>query len=306
LIERLNLMQRLVISAALSGVVMRDQNPSVPYTPEEFAEESHRCMTEGAAVVHIHPREPQTGQQTVNLARTAAIVEAIRDRCPGLIINLTTGAAPGFSGEARIAPVSAIEPEMASLDVNSMNIARGINWKAGEIGSEFIFENPFNQVLHMAKVMRQHGVKPEIEIFDLGDLYAVLLLSKQNIFDEPLHFQLVFGVVGGMPYDLAVLGKMVGMLPRDGSWSIIGVGRVQFQAGMTAAVNGGHIRVGLEDNLRMPDGALAKGSYEQVRWAVQVARLAGRQIATVDEAKEIFHVTPKACTNCRPRKFESE
>lgn len=282
-----------MISAALSGVVMREQNSSVPYTPEEFGEESYRCMTEGAAVVHIHPREPESGEQTVDLARTGAIVQAIRDRCPGLIINLTTGAAPGFSGEARIAPVSSIEPEMASLDVNSMNIARGINWKAGGIGSEFIFKNPFSQVVHMAKVMRQHKVKPEIEIFDVGDLYAIQLLSKQNIFDEPMHFQLVFGVVGGMPYDIGILGKLIDLLPGDASWSIIGVGRVQYQAGMTAAVNGGHIRVGLEDNLRMPNGALAKGSYEQVRWAVQVARLAGRQIATTDEAKEIFHITKK-------------
>lgn len=287
-------MEKLAISAALSGVVTRDQNPSVPYTPEEFAEESYRCMTEGAAVVHIHPREPETGEQTVNLAKTKAIVEAIRDRCPGLIINLTTGAAPGFSGEERIAPISAIQPEMASLDVNSMNIARGINWKAGEISSEFIFENPFSQVVDMAKIMRQHKVKPEIEIFDFGDLYAILLLCKQNIFDEPIHFQLVFGVVGGMPYDIAILGKMMNLLPSDASWSIIGVGRVQYQAGMTAAVNGGHIRVGLEDNIRVPNGGLARGSYEQVRWAVQVARLAGREIATPDEVKEIFHITKKA------------
>ena len=286
-------MERLVISAALSGVVMRDQNPSVPYTPEEFAEESYRCMSEGAAVVHIHPREPKSGKQTVNLAKTHAIVEAIHVRCPGLIINLTTGAAPGFSGEERIAPISAIEPEMASLDVNSMNIARGINWKTGGVGSEFIFENPFSQVVHMAKVMRHHNVKPEIEIFDLGDLFASLLICKQKIFDEPLHFQFAFGVVGGMPYDLTILGKMMDLLPRDASWSILGVGRVQYQAGMTAAVNGGHIRVGLEDNIRMPSGALAKGSYEQVRWAVQVARLAGREIATPDEAKEIFHIAKR-------------
>ena len=149
-------MEKLAISAALSGVVMRDQNPSVPYTPEEFAEESYHSMTEGAAVVHIHPREPETGEQTVNLAKTKAIVEAIRDRCPGLIINLTTGAAPGFSGEKRIAPISAIQPEMASLDVNSMNIARGVNWKAGEISSEFIFEHGFVDMIVNRKEMREN------------------------------------------------------------------------------------------------------------------------------------------------------
>jgi 3-keto-5-aminohexanoate cleavage enzyme len=133
-------------------------------------------------------------------------------------------------------------------------------------------------------------VKPEVEIYDFGGIYNVLLVRKQAIFEEPMHFQMVFGVVGGVPYDPYNFARMKDLLPEAASWSVCGVGMNQFAACMTAAVNGGHLRVGLEDNVRMPNGELAKGSYEQVQWAAQVARLAGREVASPDEAKQIFHV----------------
>ncbi|MBW2065456.1 MAG: 3-keto-5-aminohexanoate cleavage protein [Deltaproteobacteria bacterium] len=282
--------EKLVISAALAGAAtMKSQNPAVPYTPEEFAEESYRCMNEGAAVVHIHGRDPQSGLPTPDITKIRAIVDAIRDRCPGLIINMSTAIGPGVSKEDRIAPIAAIEPDMASLNTNSMSAALA-NRKTGEILTEFVFENTFAMLIQYSRIMREHLVKPECELYDLGGIYNVLVVRKQGIFEEPMHFQMVFGVTGGIPYDAFNFAHMKDLLPEGASWSVCGVGPYQFAAGMTAAVNGGHIRVGLEDNIRMPGGELAKGSYEQVQWATEVARLAGREPASADEAREIFHI----------------
>jgi len=149
-------------------------------------------------------------------------------------------------------------------------------------------------VVKFAKIMQAHRVKPELKVYDYGGLYNVLLIRKQNIFDEPMHFQMVFGVAGGVPYDPGHLGRLKELMPKGASWSACGVGQHQFAAGMTAAVNGGHIRVGLEDSIRMPGGPLAKGSYEQVQWAVQMARLADREVASCKEAKQIFNLPDRS------------
>lgn len=282
--------KKVVISAALTGAAtMKEQNPAVPYTPEEFAEESYRCMNEGAAVVHIHVRDPESGQPTADLDKISTTIGAVRDQCPGLIINMSTAIGPGITQEERITPIEVMEPEMASLNTNSMNAALA-NWKTGEILREFVFTNTFAMMEHYAKVMREHLVKPECEVYDFGGIYNVLMVRKQGIFEGPMHFQMVFGLLGGVPYDLFNFARERELLPEDASWSVCGVGPYQFAAGMTAAVNGGHIRVGLEDNTRMPNGELAKGSYEQVQWAVKVTQLAGREVASPDEARQIFHI----------------
>jgi 3-keto-5-aminohexanoate cleavage enzyme len=285
---------KVVISAALSGAITsKIHNPAIPYTPEEFAEESYRCMNEGVAVVHIHVRDPKTGLPTPDLTKIRTTIGAVRDRCPHLIINISTAIGAGVSKEERIAPIAALEPEMASLNTNSMNFGAA-NWKTGEVPVEILFENTFAMLVQYAKVMREHRVKPECEIYDFGGLYNVLLVRRQAIFEEPMHFQMVFGVAGGVPYDPFNLARMKELLPEGASWSVCGVGPNQFSGGMTAAVNGGHIRVGLEDNVRMPNGDLAKGSYEQGRWAVQVAHLAGREVASPDEARQIFHIPKRS------------
>ena len=286
--------KKVVISAALTGAAtMKEQNPAVPYTPEEFAEESYKCMNEGAAVVHIHVRDPETGRPTADIEKIRPTIEAVRDRCPGLLVNMSTAIGPDANKEERIAPIAAIEPDMASLNTNSMNAALA-NWKTGEILAEFVFTNTFEQMVQYAKVMREHFVKPELEVYDFGGIYNVLMVRRQGIFEEPMHFQMVFGLLGGVPYDLFNFAREKELLPEDASWSVCGVGPFQFAAGMTAAVNGGHIRVGLEDNIRMPNGELAKGSFEQVQWAVEVARLAGREVASPDEARQIFKLPKRS------------
>jgi 3-keto-5-aminohexanoate cleavage enzyme len=285
---------KVVISAALAGAAtFKEQNPAVPYTPEEFAEESYKCMNEGAAVVHIHVRDPENGFPTPDLGKIKTTIEAIRDRCPGLIINMSTAIAAGLPKEDRIAPIADRKPEMASLNTNSMNFGIA-DWSTGQVPIEIVFENTFAMLVEYANVMRENRVKPECEIYDLGGLYNVLLVRKQGIFEEPMHFQMVFGVAGGVPYHPSNLTRMKELLPEGASWSVCGVGPHQIRAGMTSAVNGGHIRVGLEDSVRMPNGELAKGSYEQVQWAAQVARLAGREVATPDEARDIFNIPKRS------------
>jgi 3-keto-5-aminohexanoate cleavage enzyme len=250
--------ENVVITSALSGAAtMKTQNPSVPYTPEEFAEESYRCMNEGAAIVHVHARDPESGLPTSDMGKIRNTIDAIRDRCPGLIINMSTAIGPGVSQDDRIVPIAALEPEMASPNTNSMNAAL-VNRKTGEILSEFVFENTFAMLERYSTVMRKHHVKPECEIYDFGGIYNVLLVRKQGIFEEPMHFQMVFGLAGGVPYEPFNFARMRDLLPTNASWSVCRVGLNQFSAGMTSAVNGGHIRVGMEDNARRPNGEPAK------------------------------------------------
>jgi 3-keto-5-aminohexanoate cleavage enzyme len=283
---------KLVITAALAGAAtQKSQNPAVPYTPEEFAEEARKCMDEGAAVVHVHARDPHTGMQTPDPDKIRATYDAIRDRCPGVLINMSTGAPPNFTRDQRAVPIP-LKPELASLNTSTMNFALA-DWRNGQIMFEFVYVNTFADMVWFAKLMRDNGVKPECEIFDFGGFNSILLLRKQGIFEEPLHFQFVFGVAGGMPYDPYVLLRMRDTLPSEATWSVCGVGPAQFRSNILAAISGGHMRVGLEDNTRMPDGQLAKGSYEQVQWAAQVARLAGREIAAPDDARKIWNLPPR-------------
>jgi 3-keto-5-aminohexanoate cleavage enzyme len=267
----------------------KEQNPAVPYAPDEIAEEAWRCFEEGASVVHLHARDLRTGARSPEVAAYRDIYQAVRARCPDLIVNITTSGTPSEPEPLRLARIVELRPEMASLTTSSLNFAR-VDWKTGEVKSEFLFTNTFEQIARYARTMREVGTKPECELFDYGGLYNSLLVRKQGVFAEPMHFQIVFGVAGGIPFDLDHLAKLRSLIPDGATWSVCGVGRQQFQAGMVAAVSGGHIRVGLEDNIRMPDGALARGSWEQVRWAAQVARLAGREPASPDEAREILRI----------------
>lgn len=284
------LRKKMVITAALTGAAtFKHQNESVPYTSEEFAEESYKCWRAGAAIVHIHVRDPESGMSTEDLDLIQPTITAIRERCPELIINMSTAIRPMLTPEQRITPVVEMKPEMASLNTNSMNFAIA-DYQTGEIGMEVVFENTFEMLNDFALKMRENKVKPELEIYDMGGLYNILLVSKKKILDEPLHFQFVFGVAGGVPFSPANLARMYEMLPEGSTWSVCGVGPNQFAAGLSAAVWGGHIRVGLEDNIRMPNRELAKGSYEQVEWAVKVAEMCGRKVASPAEAREIFNL----------------
>jgi 3-keto-5-aminohexanoate cleavage enzyme len=280
--------EKVIITAALAGAVTRkEQNSAVPYTPQEFAEESFKCWKAGASIVHIHARDPKTGNPTAEISQIRETVDAIRNRCPELIINLSSAIGPGVTAEQRISPIAAVRPDMASLNTNSMNFGLA-DHKSGKIFGEIIFENTFKMLTDFGRAMRENGVKPECEVYDFGGIYNVLLVRKQGIFEEPMHFQLVFGVAGGVPFSPMNMVHMQSLLPAGATWSTCGVGPHQFRAGIMASIMGGHIRVGLEDNTRVLGDKLADGSWEQVEVAKRISELAEREVASPDEARRML------------------
>lgn len=294
-ISEQDLSKKLVISAALTGAATnRDQNPNIPYTAEEFGIEAKKCYDAGAAIVHIHARHPEKGNPTHELELIGAIINNIKEKAPEILINLSTAISSIVTPKQRIAPIVEFKPPIASLNSNSMNFAVG-DHKTGAVGlgAKYIFENSFDTIQKFAKKMQKAGTKPEIEIYDFGGMYNMLHLAKQQpkrILDPPLHFQFVFGVLGGIPFSYENLAHLMNLKPPDASWSVCGVAKNQFQAALCAAAMDGHIRVGLEDNTRNIDKSLSKGSWEQVEWAAKVAKIAGREVATPDEARKIFHL----------------
>ena len=288
-----DLSNKLVISAALAGAAtMKNQNQNVPYTPEEFGNEAKKCYEAGAAIVHIHARDPEKGIPTHDLDIIKAVVDNIREKAPNILINLSTAISAVASETQRIKPVMTYTPPMCSLNTNSMNFSVG-DHRTGKVtlAPANIFANNFSMIQKFAKRIKKARTKPELEVYDLGGLYNVLFLNRQEgLFEQPLHFQFVFGVLGGIPFSYQNLSTFLTLKPPDATWSVCGVAKDQFRAGMCASVMGGHIRVGLEDNIRTIEGGIAKGSYEQVEWAAKVTKLAGREVATPDEARKIFNL----------------
>jgi len=285
--------EKVIISAALTGAATRkEQNPAVPYTPQEFADESYKCWKAGAAIVHIHVRDPKTGDPTAHIPTIRETIDAIRNRCPEVILNMSSAIGVGFTPAQRIAPIVEMKPDLASLNTNSMNFSI-VDHKSGQIlmNGDAIFENTFTMLVDFANIMRKHGIKPECELYDFGGLYNTLLVRKQGIFEEPMHFQLVFGVAGGVPFTPLNMVHMQSLLPPDATWSVCGVGPNQFPAAIQASIMGGHIRVGLEDNIRVLRNKMAQGSWEQVEVAKQIIELAERDVATPDEAKKILNLS---------------
>lgn len=281
--------EKVIITAALSGTATsKEQNPSVPYFPKEFAEEAAKCFKAGAAMVHIHSRTDD-GVATHEVERIRATHDAIKEKTPELIVNLTSAVGMGQTPEQRITQIIAVKPEMASLNTNSMNFA-GIDRKTGKILLDYLFDNTFTMLQDFGKAMEENGVKPEIEVYDMGGLDNTLLIMKQGFFSSPMNFNFVWGVAGGQAFRPGAFVNMVHALPPNSNFTTCGVGVEEFPAIMQSCIMGGHMRVGLEDNIRAPDGELAKGSWELVEWAVKIAQCLGREPATPDEAREIMGI----------------
>ena len=279
---------KCIISAALTGAATRkEQNPNVPYTKDEFINEAVKCYENGATIVHIHARDPEHGAPTPDLGILRGIIEGIQNACP-IIINLSTAISPFATKEQRISVVEEFKPEVASLNTNSMNFAVG-DWREHKITFEIVFENTFEQLAWYAKTMKEAGNKPELEVNDMGGLYNVLFIMEQKgLFVEPLHFQFVFGVLGGMPFSTRNFGLFLESIPENATWSACGVGPASFPAAFHSVVNGGHIRVGLEDNIWITKGKLAAGSWELVGRAAEIVRIADREVASVEETREML------------------
>ncbi len=293
-----NLSDKIIITAALAGnQSMKEHNPKVPYTPEEYAEDARKCYEAGASIFHLHIRDPDPdsktyGQSSADLEVIRPTLEAVMNAAPNAIINLSSSIAVNIAGDhrARAAPIKEFKPEMCSFNTNSMNFAMA-DYKKGRITSDAVFTNSFFLMKFIAKAAKKARTKPEIEIFDFGGMYNALWINDYaDWFDycKPLHFQFVFGVLGGVPFSLMNLAHLLTLLPKGATWSVCGITRYQTKAAMVAVTQGGHIRVGLEDNVRNYRREQAKGSFEQVEWAAKVIELAGKDVATPAEARDIL------------------
>lgn len=280
---------KVIICAALAGAAtMKSQNPAVPYTPREFAEEAERCYRAGAAMVHVHARD-DNGMPTHEIDRIRDTYQAIKDKTPELIVNLSSAVGFGKTAEQRLAQIMAVRPEMASLNTNTMNFSM-IDRAAGRIIVDYVFENTFTMLQDFGRSMEAQAIKPEIECYDIGGIDNTLLIAKQGFFTAPMNFNFVWGVAGGQGFRPDAFMAMVHALPEGSVFTSCGVGLDQFPSVTLSCLLGGHMRVGLEDNIRVPGGDLAKGSYEQVEWAVRIAASLDRAPATPDEARKIMGI----------------
>jgi 3-keto-5-aminohexanoate cleavage enzyme len=276
LIGEVALMEKLIITAAICGAeVTKEHNPAVPYTVEEIAREAELAHKAGASIIHLHVREDD-GTPTQSKDRFEACINAIKERCPEVIVQPSTGGAVGMSNEERLQPTQ-LKPEMATLDCGTCNF-----------GGDEIFVNTENTIKEFGEKMIELGIKPEIEVFDKGMVDMALRLNRKGYIKSPMHFNFVMGVNGGISATPRDLVFMAGSIPAESTFTVSGVGRSQFQMAGMAIILGGHVRVGFEDNVFMSKGVPAKSNGEMVERVVRLAKELGREIATPAEAREIL------------------
>ena len=279
-------MDGAIITCALSGVAAnRDQCPAIPYTPEEYAAEAKRARDAGASVVHIHARYPD-GQPSYRVEEYRAITQAILAEAPDLIINYSTGAV-GIPMEERVHQITELRPELGALNMGSMTYAK-YSSKRKALIFDFVFANPFSDIIFLLEKMNAVGVKPECECFDTGHIGNVTPLIDMGLLETPIQFSLILGVLGGAPATASNLTHMASILPEPHTWEVIGISREQWKLVASAASLGGNVRVGLEDNFYLPTGEMASSNGELVESAVRLIRLAGRSVAEPAEARKLL------------------
>ncbi len=272
-------MEKLIITAAICGAeVTKEHNPNVPYTVREIGIEAEKAFLAGASVIHLHVREDD-GTPTQDLKRFQACVDEIRKRCPDVIILPSTGGAIGMSNEERIQPIYINpQPEMATLDMGTMNFG----------GGNDIFVNTENTIISFAKEMNSRGIKPELECFDKGMIDMTLRLHKKGYIKEPMHFNFMLGVVGGIAATERDLHYLVYSIPQGSTYCVGAVGKHEFPMVTLSVKLGGHARVGFEDNIYLSKGVLAKSNSELVEKVVRISKELGREIASPYDARIIL------------------
>ena len=279
-----------IISNSISGVIAnRDQCPAIPYTPEEYAAEARRAVDEGASQIHIHARKPD-GTPSWDTEDFQAITEAIRSEVGDVIINYSTGAI-GVPIEKRIEYLRACRPDVAALNMSSMNYAK-YSRRRKEFVFKAVFENSFDTIIEFITAMNELGIQPEHECFDAGHVANVDPLIDRGLLEPPLQISLVMGVTGGIRPTPRNVGVMADQIP-DGpegpnNWQVIGISRDQWKLLAAAIALGGNVRAGVEDNLYLPDGSMARSNGDLVGKARQMVEDAGRRVATVAEARELL------------------
>lgn len=277
--------RKVIITVAPTGsLITRKETPYLPITPEEVIAEACRSVDEGAAIIHLHARDPNTGLPTNDVKVYRDYVEGIRAE-RDVILQLTTGGGAvtlGLSPEERLIAVKELRPEMASLNAGSMNFGRKV------------FANPPDVIESYARLMKEWKVVPEFEIYDVSMINNVLeWVVKPRIMELPLEFGLVLGVMGGIPATPKNLLFLTENLPKPCTWQVIAIGRHQIPLGIVGVISGGNMRVGMEDNIYVKRGVLARSNAELVAKAVKIVRELGLEIASPDEAREILNIPKK-------------
>lgn len=289
-----------IITCAITGAVTRpDQTPYLPITPEQIAQSSLEAAEAGAAIVHIHVRDPATGGPSMDLAHYEATVDIIRTHNSEVLINLTTGPGAVFipyeqlkrlaqgqgqirfvDAETRVRHIQKIKPEICSLDFNTM--------QRGADGMTQI--NHPTVVKEMLRLIQEAGVRPELEIFDSGDMVIAMDLYRQGLITQPSFWQFAMGIRYGWPATHQALSHAQSMLPDNCAWSAFGIGRDQMPMVAQTMLRGGHVRVGMEDNIYAAKGVLVKSNAELVDRARQIITLLGGSVATPAQAREILNL----------------
>ena len=276
-----NYTEKRIITVATTGAwPTKEHNPNLPVTPAEIAEEVYRCWKAGAAVAHIHVRDEE-GRASMSYERFEETVRLIRahEDCD-ILINLTSAGAPNVPDEDRIRHIRSLKPDMASFDCGSLNMQHA-----------FIADNSPAFLEKLGRAMQESGVKPEIEVFDVGMIYEAIHYLDTGVLTAPPHFQLVLGAVGGMPATVENLVFMLSKLPAGSTWGAFGVGRQSIPVTLAAMALGGHIRVGMEDNVMLKKGVLADSNVQFVERAVKMLESCGMSAATPAEAREILGIS---------------
>lgn len=268
-------MNKLIITAAICGAeVTKEDNPNLPITADELAEEAKKAEEAGASIIHVHVRD-EDGNPTQSKEVFAKAMKAMKEKDVKAIVQPSTGGAAGMTWKERIQPVY-LEPEMATLDCGTTNFGNDI------------FVNDLPLMKNFAEEMEELDILPELECFEPGHIHNALYLKKKGLLKKHLHFDFVLGVPGAMKASVKNLQFMVDQIPEGASWTVAGVGRHQLPMAVHAILMGGHARVGFEDNIYYKKGELAKSNAELVARIVRLADELNREIATPDEAREML------------------
>lgn len=303
-------MGKVIVTAAITGGASPMDNPYLPKTPKEQVKAALECYGAGASVVHIHARNPETFQPEQKVRYFEEAIIPIREQCD-MIINVTTGGCAkrvdgdwlykkqyeeSVEGRISIIPALATNPK-SKPDLASFNAGSPVidiyNRKKQTFLLNFVMVHSFADMVYMADTMKAHGVKPEIECYDVGMINNAKFLTELGHIEEPPYFQLVLGVLGQIPATVDNLIHMARCIPEGSPWSVCAVGLDEFPMTTMAIIMGGHVRVGFEDNIYLSKGVPAKSNAELVEKVVRIARELGREIATPAEAREILHLPPK-------------
>ena len=276
----MTLENKVIVTAALTGAMTpKEFNPNIPITPEEIAEDAYQCWKAGAAVVHLHMRD-EDGKGTMDKEKFKKTIDLIKEKpdCD-VVINCTTSGDNTASYEERMAHLDYVKPEMASFDAGSFN------WMPFGI-----FDNSPQFLEPLGMKMKELGIKPEFEIFDSGFMNIVKYYAKKGILEPPYHYQFVLGVLGGMEATVKNLQYLHDMLPENVTWSAFGIGKDHLPIMYATLALGGHIRVGLEDNVYYSKGKLAS-NVDLVERSLRVIKEFGKEAATPDEARQILNLS---------------